>query len=73
MICLKCRIGEGGLEVLWFEEGIILQNFLTAGTGGEKLKQIDNPEPVSTNAGAAPAFSGLNGDSTQEIHQHFSK
>lgn len=43
-------------DVIFFEEGIVFEDFFVGGAVGEQVEEVGNPETVSTNAGLPAAF-----------------
>lgn len=62
MVDCCCRKGESGFDVVRFQARKIIKYGRLAGTAGKHLQDVHHAHPHPANAGAAAAFSGLDGD-----------
>ena len=70
MIGLVGGVIDGGQDILWLEERVILKDFVDRGSGAEEFQNIGDTNAKAANAGAAAAFSGVNGDSLETFALH---
>ena len=74
MVGLERGVGQRCGQILRLKKGIISKDFLSSGTGSQELKQINHPNPVTTNTRTASAFTSFHGNSIQKrIGSHIAK
>ena len=65
MVCLSRGIFKRCQNVVFFEEGIILKNFLMRCTRSEQAQYIRDADAQAANAWAPAAFAGFDSDSIE--------
>ena len=70
MIGLVRGVFNRRVDVLPFEEGVVGQNLVKAGTVREKLKYVADTHALPANTGTAPAFTFFDGDSLESVGAH---
>jgi hypothetical protein len=64
------RVFNGGQDVIGFKVGVVRQYFRMRSSGAQKLENIGDPHPHSTNAGTTAAFTGFESDTFQQFDIH---
>lgn len=70
VISLVRRVCNRGQNILAFEVGIVVQNFLVGSACAQELQNIRHSHPHSTNARASATFAGFNGDAFEKFCVH---
>ena len=70
MVGLDCGIFKRGQNIVFFEEGIVLKNFLVRGPRAEQTQNIRDTDAQTANARTAAAFAGFDGDPIEETGFH---
>lgn len=70
MIRLAGGIGDRGRDIVAFQEGIILQNLLEAGTGTDQLQYVGDAKSLAADARASTALARLYGDPLKQVRSH---
>lgn len=68
MVRLPGGIEQRGPDVLGLKKGVVAEDFLVGGSGGEKLKQVHDPEPSATDARPPATQAGFDRDSMGYFH-----
>src|ERR1700693_2081259 len=72
VIGLVCRVVNGGEDVLALQEGVIVQDFIEGGPGGQKLQHVGDANALSANAGTAPTLALFDCNSLEALQIHIS-
>jgi hypothetical protein len=70
MVRLPGRILNRGEDVVAFQEGIILQDFVEGSAGTEQFQHIAHAESFAANARTTAALAGLDGDALKQFRLH---
>ena len=65
MVGLDCGIFKRCQNVIFFEEGIVLKNFLMGRPRAKQAQNICDTDAQAANARAPAAFAGFDGDSVK--------
>ena len=68
MITLRGGVLERRSNVSWFQIRVVLQDFLSARAGGQKLEDIFDANAQAAEARTPSALFGINRDSVQLAH-----
>ena len=66
MVSLDCGIFKRCQNVVFFEDGIVLKNFLVGSAGAEQAQNICNTNAQATNTGSSAAFADFDGDPIEQ-------
>ena len=67
MIGLSSRVRQRGENVVSFEQRIVFENLFKAGSRAQEFQHIHDTHALATNAGAATALAGFDGDTLKEL------
>jgi hypothetical protein len=70
VVCLMCRVFNGGKNVFVFKIGIIGQNLLVRGSRAQKLQNVGDSHSHTTKAWTTTALSWFDGDALEQFHVH---
>src|SRR6266404_4875093 len=62
MIALSRRVFERGGNVSGFEQGVMFENFLAAGAGGQEVEHVVDADSQAPQARTPAALAGIDGD-----------
>ena len=70
MVGLDCGIFERCQNVVFFEERIVLKNFLMGSARAEQAQNVCDTNALPADARAPAAFAGFDGDSVKQAGIH---
>ena len=70
MVSLDCGIFKRCQNVVFFEERIVLKNFLVRRAGAKQAQNICDTNAQATNTGATAAFADFDGDPIEQTRFH---
>ena len=70
MVSLDCGIFKRCQNVVFFEGGLVLKNFLVGSAGAKQAQNICDTNAQATNTGATAAFADFDGDPIEQTRFH---
>ena len=61
-------VKQGGGDVFGFKERVIREDFLTARTVRDQVKNVTDPQAEASDARPSATFPGFDSDSVEDIH-----
>ena len=68
MVCCSSGVFEAGGDVFCFQEGVVGEDFLFGGFGGEQFQHVLHADAHAANAWTPSTLIGVGGDAVSQVH-----